>query len=130
MNSKEHIAQKASESHGSVTSYVIGFALSLGLTFAAYYIVTTTLIASTAILPSILSLAFLQLLVQLYYFLHLGQEKKPHWNLWFFLLTAVTILTVVIGAIWIMDHLNKNMTPDAVQKFILHDEGLKTETGY
>jgi cytochrome o ubiquinol oxidase subunit IV len=117
-------------SHGSITSYVIGFLLSLGLTYAAYYLVTTNVIENPMLIPSILALAFLQLLVQLFYFLHLGQEKRPRWNLAFFLLTAITIMTVVVGALWIMQHLNANMMPEQVEDYILHDEGLKTEKGY
>jgi cytochrome o ubiquinol oxidase operon protein cyoD len=125
---KENKTNHQSENHGSITSYVIGFLLSLGFTLAAYYLVTTNVIENPLLIPSILTLAFLQLLVQLFYFLHLGQEKKPRWNLVFFLLTAMTIMTVVIGALWIMQHLNANMMPDQVQDFIIHDEGLKTDS--
>jgi cytochrome o ubiquinol oxidase subunit IV len=121
MSTEKHHAE---ENHGSIKSYVIGFVLSLLLTFGAYVLVTNHLVENSLLVASLITLAAMQLIVQLFFFLHLGQEKKPRWNLVFFLLTTMTILTVVIGALWIMDHLNANMMPEHVEEYIIQDEGL------
>ena len=119
---------KQAEQHGSPQSYIIGFVLSLILTFASYFLVVGGVMDDMTLIVVLLVLAFIQLTVQLVYFLHLGQEKKPRWNLYFFLLTALTILTVVIGALWIMQHLNANMMPEQVEEYIIQDEGLPALT--
>ena len=100
-------------------AYVVGFVLSLILTFAAYYLVTLQLLSGNTLLVSILVLAFVQLFVQLWFFLHLGREQKPRWNLIFFLSTAGIIFIVVAGSIWIMSHLNYNMMPHEVEEYVM-----------
>jgi cytochrome o ubiquinol oxidase subunit IV len=131
MSEKMHSVLKQSENHntaehGSTKSYIVGFILSLMLTFAAYFLVTGQILDRGLLIAVLLTLGLIQLIVQLFFFLHLGQEKKPRWNLVFFLLTTMTILTVVIGALWIMEHLNYNMMPEHVEEYIIQDEGLKT----
>ena len=103
-------------------AYVVGFVLSLILTFAAYYLVTVQLLSGNTLLVSILVLAFVQLFVQLWFFLHLGREQKPRWNLIFFLSTAGIIFIVVAGSIWIMSHLNYNMMPHEVEEYVMEEE--------
>lgn len=103
-------------------AYVVGFVLSLILTFAAYYLVTLQLLSGNTLLVSILVLAFVQLFVQLWFFLHLGREQKPRWNLIFFLSTAGIIFIVVAGSIWIMSHLNYNMMPHEVEEYVMEEE--------
>src|SRR5882672_6710068 len=90
--------------------YIIGFILSLILTITAYLVVVTHILIGWVIVFVILMLAVIQLLVQLFFFLHLGQESKPRWNTIFFISTICMILVLVIGSIWIMNHLNYNMT--------------------
>lgn len=94
--------------------YLVGFLISIILTLAAYYLVTLIIngsaIFSTAIvLYTIMAFAFVQLVVQLYFFLHLGREPKYNWNLFFFISTAGVIFLMITASIWIMNHLNYNM---------------------
>mgnify|MGYP006357424111 CR=1 FL=1 len=107
-------------------SYIIGFVLSLVLTFAAYFLITSDVVTFRPFLiPLLLTLALLQLVVQLYFFLHLGQEKGPRWNFIFFLSTVGIVLLILIGSLWIMTHLSYNHTmPEKVEDFIIQDEGI------
>jgi cytochrome o ubiquinol oxidase operon protein cyoD len=106
-------------------SYIIGFLLSLMLTFGMYILVINRVLADSLLVPVIITLALTQLIVQLFFFLHLAHEEKPRWQLVFFLLTAGTILGVVLGSLWIMQHLNYNMMPEHVEEYIIQDEGIK-----
>lgn len=114
-----------SNNFGSITPYVIGFLLSIVITLISYIVVTNHIVENTMLIVVILSLAMLQLIVQLLFFLHLGQEEKPRWNLIFFVATVGMMLLVIIGSIWIMDHLNYNMMPQQMNKVLLQDEGMQ-----
>lgn len=111
----------------AISSYVVGFFFSLTLTLVAYISVVTyntshhTVFSPNFLLPWIYILAFLQLIIQLLFFLHLGREKKPYFNAIFLMLTAGMIATVIIASIWIMNHLNSNMTPKDMQNYV-HDQ--------
>lgn len=89
--------------------YGIGFILSLILTFSSYTLVTLWGLDGVAIMVSIGVLAFTQMVVQLIFFLHLSDEKKPRWQTISFIFMALILAIVVVGTIWIMYHLNYNM---------------------
>lgn len=116
---------------GSATPYIIGFLLSIILTFAAYIPVVIhsgshhSMFSHELLIPLVLFFAIVQLVVQLLFFLHLGQEKKPHWNLIFFVSTVSIILLVVVGSLWIMYHLNYNMMPSQIDQHVMQDEGIQ-----
>lgn len=109
----------------TVGKYLIGFILSLVLTFVAYAFVATG--GSGAWLIALLGvLAFLQMIVQLLFFLHLGDEAKPRVKFWAFVFMAVTLLIVVGGSIWIMANMNYNMnhmSPDEKIEYMMHEYG-------
>ena len=115
----------------TIKPYITGFVLSLILTFAAFFIVNEHVASShhtfnhEFIITTILILAAAQLLVQLFFFLHMGKEKKPHWNMSVFLMFIGLILLIVIASIWIMYHLNYNMMPAEMENDIFKDEGMK-----
>ncbi len=119
----------------TIKSYIIGFGLSLILTFiafgATYFHINSGhyFIDHNIIIPLVLVLAMMQLVVQLVFFLHILQEDKPRWNLMFFIGTFGLVLMVVIASLWIMTHLNYNMTPQASTDYILHDEGINHHHG-
>lgn len=116
--------------HGNSMSYIFGFLLSVILTLSAYILaqihITSTheIISHEVLIPLLIGLAMVQLCVQLIFFLHLFQESKPRWNFLFFVGTFMGVLLVVVMSLWIMGHLNYNMTPDQMKNQILHDEGI------
>jgi len=89
----------------------LGFVFSALLTFAAYRIVMHHHFADGALMWTIVGLGVTQAILQLVFFLHLGLETKPHWNMITFLFTVLVILIVVGGSVWIMDSLNYNLMP-------------------
>ncbi|MEK7185740.1 MAG: cytochrome o ubiquinol oxidase subunit IV [Patescibacteria group bacterium] len=103
-------------------SYLIGFILSLLFTATSYLLVVNQIFSGGILITVILGLGILQLLVQLVFFLHLGQESKPRWHLIFFISTVFIILIVVVGSIWIMDNLNYNMVPQEINTYIMEKE--------
>lgn len=112
-------------SHISFGGYVIGFVSSLVLTLAAYTLVSHRSLMGNGLIAAILVLATVQLVIQLIFFLHLGRESKPQWNLVFFSFMFLVVGILVIGSVWIMDHLNYNtMSPNATDTYIIHDEGI------
>ncbi len=119
---------------GSVRSYTVGFILSVILTLSAYIPVVlrrnwdNVVFSSGFLIPWVISLAVLQLFVQLIFFLHLGHEKGPRWNTGFFIATVGIMLLVVLGSLWIMYHLNYNMMPQDVNSYIENKEGIHYST--
>lgn len=109
---------------GSVRSYVIGFVLSLAFTIIPYYMVKNELGAGTTLLVTVLGYAVIQMLVQIFFFLHLGRGPKPLYNVVFFVATA-TFITVVVGAsILIMNNLYRNMSPEELTTRLAQDENI------
>lgn len=96
---------------GTITSNLLGFFLSLGLTLVAYYLVVSQSFTPLTLLASISGLAIVQLIVQLIFFLHLNQESSPRWNLLAFIFMFLVIFLLVGGSLWIMYHLNDRVMP-------------------
>lgn len=93
----------------TLSSYISGFVLSLLLTGLAYLVVTRDVVASQWVVPLIVVLALIQFVVQLVFFLHLGRETRPRWNLMAFLFMLMVVFIVVGGSLWIMSNLDYNM---------------------
>jgi cytochrome o ubiquinol oxidase operon protein cyoD len=119
--------------HGTIKSYVIGYLLSLLLTFIPYNLVVNEMLKGTALLVAILFIAMLQLIVQIVFFLHLGRGPKPDWNLYFFISTFSLILVVVGGSMFIINNITYNMLPSDQVKRLVNGEGISqiegSETG-
>ena len=110
----------------SIRPYLVGFALSVGLTLAAYSFVNGRWLAGWAAVFAIVILAIAQLTVQLIYFLHLGRESKPRWNLMILSFAAIVVVIVVFGSLWIMNNQNYHMmSPAETDKGIIEDEGIR-----
>ncbi|MDB5163753.1 MAG: cyoD [Candidatus Saccharibacteria bacterium] len=109
---------------GTLESYIIGFCLSLLLTALPYRLVVTKAVTGNTLLATILGFAALQMLVQIFFFLHLGRGPKPLYNVVFFGSTVGLIAVVVGGSIFIMNHLHYNMTPTEASNQLAQDEGI------
>jgi cytochrome o ubiquinol oxidase operon protein cyoD len=94
---------------GSYKLYLLGFIISLLLTFAAYLVVSKSLFSGWVLYSTISFLALVQAWVQLSIFLNLGKEGKPHWNVITFLFMAAVTVIVVFLSLWIMNELNYNL---------------------
>ena len=101
--------------------YVTGFIGAAALTVLAYTSVKLSWFSAGLTAAFVLTLAILQLAVQVYYFLHLKSESKPRWRSWTFAFTLVMMLVVVAGSLWVMYNLNYNMgmSGEAMEQYML-----------
>jgi len=90
------------ETHGSMRSYTIGFILSIILTAIPIAIVKNGWLEGTANAAVLMIFAVLQLCVQLLFFMHLREEKKPRYNLISLLFGLIILVVIVAGSMWIM----------------------------
>ncbi|AFM24631.1 cytochrome o ubiquinol oxidase subunit IV [Desulfomonile tiedjei] len=96
-------------SRGSLTSYVTGFVLSLILTAIPFALVMSGTWSSSAILVGIFSAGIVQILVHLYFFLHLDRSSDASWNVLALIFTVLIMVLFVGGSIWIMFNLYHRM---------------------
>lgn len=110
-----------------VSAYIVGFLLSLYLTLSAYFLVTKQALPHLSLIIAVVALALVQFGVQIVFFLHIGEESKPRWNLVSFLSMMLMIAILVIGSIWIMANLNyhHDLEPAKASSELIKDEGLK-----
>ena len=95
-----------------LTLRVSGFIASLALTLLAYFIIVNPEFFNFDIkiaIYIIFTLALIQALVQLIFFINVWYEKGPLWNLGIFISTASIIFIIIYFSIWIINHLNYNM---------------------
>lgn len=99
------------ESHGSIAAYLTGFGLSVLLTAAAFGLVMSGVVTGTQAIGSVAVLAVIQIMVHLYYFLHMNGSSEQRWNVTAFAFTAVIVAIVVGGTLWVMYNANTLMMP-------------------
>ncbi len=95
--------------NSSAKPLIWGFVLSLVLIIAAYFIVVEHLLTGWLLIVSIVGLGAVQAVAQLVFFLHLGMETKPRWDLLIFLFMVFIIIVLLGGSMWIMRSLDYNI---------------------
>lgn len=112
----------------SKNSYLIGFIISIALTLEAYLLVVREALSYWVLVFTIIVLAVVQLFVQLYFFLHLGDEARPRWRMTSFLFAGLVVLIVVFGSLWIITNLDYNheqhLSPGEIESHIEHEEAI------
>jgi cytochrome o ubiquinol oxidase operon protein cyoD len=123
------VSRSAHVSH--FASYIIGFVLSVGITLIAYIYVNQHVLSEhqayshASLMILLAALAVTQLVVQLLFFLRLGREKGPRWNLLIFMFAALVVVIIVGGSLWIMNNLNYHMMSPSEERTYMHNhEGL------
>lgn len=130
--SKKEIESKQPASLGT---YIAGFLFSLSLTLAAFLLVwrqvdsDRQMFREGFLLTFVAVLALTQLLVQLVFFLHLGRESKPRWNLTVLSFALIVVVILVFGSLWIMESLRRyheghELSPEQTETQIIQDEGI------
>ena len=97
--------------HGSVTSYIVGFVLSVLLTAIPFALVMTHAAPAAILIPAVIGVGAIQILVHLVCFLHMSTHPSQFWNNAAFAFAVIIVGILVIGSLWIMYHLNMNMMP-------------------
>lgn len=93
----------------SIKPLILGFIFSIIFALGAYRIITHSHLKHDWLLFTVVGLGVLQIIAQLVFFLHLGLESKPRWNIAMFIYTILLVLALVGGSIWIMINLNYNL---------------------
>jgi cytochrome o ubiquinol oxidase operon protein cyoD len=123
----------ARREHGTTASYIVGFILSLIFTVIPYYLVVNKSVSGNALVATILGFGVIQMLIQIFFFLHLGRGPKPLYNVVFFFATAGVIIIVIGASLLIMNNLYRNMSPGEVTIKVSQKENISqvsgTETG-
>ncbi|HUO12716.1 MAG TPA: cytochrome o ubiquinol oxidase subunit IV [Caulobacteraceae bacterium] len=91
--------------------YLIGLALAAGLTVASFYFAASGLIYGPAVPAALVALAVAQMGVHLVFFLHLTTGADNTNNALALAFGVLIVTLVIVGSLWIMDHLNHNMIP-------------------
>ncbi len=98
--------------HFALRTYLIGFGASVLLTAIPFWIVMNGSIPSVPVATAVIVvLAVAQILVHTFAFLHVNTRVQGGWTLVAYVFTAVLVLIVITGSLWIMLHLNINMMP-------------------
>ena len=92
--------------HGSLKAYVVGFIGSLILTIVAFLVTIYKPVEGFTLLAGLVALALTQAVVQLLFFLHVGQEAKPRWETWVFFFMVLVLCIIALGTLWIIYNLN------------------------
>ncbi len=110
MHQTQTSVDSAGAGRGTFKSYTTGFVFALVLTAVPFWLVMNGGMSRTATLIVIFAAAAVQILVHLRYFLHMDTSSRARWNV-LAVLFAVLIMTLAIGGtLWIMYHLNANLT--------------------
>lgn len=125
MTKKSIVDPLPNYTQASLATYLSGFVLSLALTIAPFALVIAYDISDGELLSRNLVIAFValfavvQLAVQSMFFLHLSGRRELRPTIYSTIFTLATVLTIVIGSLWVMNNLNYQMS---------HDEGTLQST--
>jgi len=97
--------------HGDRNSYIVGFALSVALTIAAFWAAMRPGMPRVGVIAVVLVLAAAQVLVHLAYFLHMSLRRDNRWNLVSFVFTVLILALIVGGSVWIMANMVATLSP-------------------
>ena len=111
MSATDHAAHEESYGHGTKRSYLVGFLLSVVLTAIPFWLVMTGVLTPAATAITVIAMAVVQILVHTICFLHVNTRAEGGWTLIAYVFTAVLLVIVIAGSVWIMYHLNTNMMP-------------------
>lgn len=99
--------------HATTSGYLTGFALSVVLTVIPFAWVMSGAFDNLGIsLMVIFGTGAAQILVHVYYFLHVSIKVEEGWQAMSMVFTAIVLVIILAGSIWVMLHLHDNMMPD------------------
>ncbi|QHW29888.1 cytochrome o ubiquinol oxidase subunit IV [Paenibacillus rhizovicinus] len=90
------------DDHGSLKAYVIGFIISIVLTVIPLLVVFQTSMNKTGVIITIITMAVIQLVVQLFFFMHIREGDGPKYNVMALIVGLFIVVVIVAGSVWIM----------------------------
>jgi cytochrome o ubiquinol oxidase operon protein cyoD len=92
-------------------AYVIGLALALLLTGISFWVASTGVLWGPGVATGLVVLAIAQMGVHLVFLLHITSGPDNTNNVLALAFGVLIVFLVMIGTIWIMSHMNANMSP-------------------
>ncbi len=100
--------------HGTFTSYVTGFVLSVVLTAIPFWLVMAHVIVDSRVAALVvMGFGLVQIVVHMVYFLHMNTKSEGGWTMLALIFTVVMVVITLAGSTWVMYHMNSNMMPMA-----------------
>ena len=93
-------------------SYIVGLGFALLLTAVSFWVASTSSLWGPGVAVGLVVLAIAQMGVHLVFFLHITSGPDNTNNVLALAFGVLIVFLVMIGTIWIMDHMNANMMPD------------------
>ena len=115
-HSADHSAGHSDQgAHGSRTTYLVGFWLSVLLTAIPFYLVMSGIVQNketTGVL--LVAMAAVQIVVHMVCFLHMNGKSENGWTMMSLIFAVIIVGIVLSGSLCVMYHLNANMmlSPD------------------
>ncbi|CAM8666151.1 CyoD Heme/copper-type cytochrome/quinol oxidase, subunit 4 [Comamonadaceae bacterium] len=107
-----HGDHDANEPHSTFSGYMTGFLLSIILTAIPFWLVMAKVISDRPTAVMVLGgFAVIQILVHMFYFLHMNGKVEGGWTLLSTIFTVVFVAIAIAGTLWVMFHMNTNMMP-------------------
>ncbi|MBR0692080.1 cytochrome o ubiquinol oxidase subunit IV [Bradyrhizobium lablabi] len=101
-----------SAAHGSLSSYLIGFGLSVVLTAIPFWLVMSGALGSKQLTALVVMLfAAVQIVVHMIYFLHMNTRSENGWTMMALIFTIIMVVIALTGSLWVMHNLTVNMMP-------------------
>ena len=91
-------------------SYMVGLGLALLLTGISFWVASTSSLWGPGVAVGLVVLAIAQMGVHLVFFLHITSGPDNTNNVLALAFGVLIVFLVMIGTIWIMAHMNANMT--------------------
>ena len=111
MSAHAHADSHGGAAHGDVKSYLIGFVLAAVLTAIPFGLVMSGSLPQGTAAPVCFAFAAVQVVVHLFYFLHMNGKSSRSWTGAAFVFTLVILAILLVGTLWVMYHMNMNMMP-------------------
>lgn len=100
--------------HGSFSSYMTGFILSVILTAIPFWMVMSGAVTDKALLVGlVMGLGVIQVVVHMVFFLHMSPKSEGGWNMMAMIFTIIVVVIALSGSMWVMHHLKQNMMPSS-----------------
>jgi cytochrome o ubiquinol oxidase operon protein cyoD len=94
-----------------ILGYLVGLALAALITAVAFFISQTTLVWGPSIPIALVVLAVGQIGVHLVFFLHITTGPDNENNVLALAFGVLIVMLLIVGSLWIMSNLNRNMMP-------------------
>lgn len=100
------------DSAAAYRAYLKGFIFSVILTVIPFWAVMSGSINNLGtLLLIIFGLGAIQVMVHVFYFLHVTVQAEDGWQAMSLAFTGIVLAIIMAGSIWVMFHLHENMMP-------------------